>query len=371
MTLVGGNPGNFWANPYKAVKVSNNSIQLAVNGQSERYTEINGCPSIANWPCLILQQNNRTKISSLSSLYLSLDAKLDYFKKVTKNNCYATQLTFYMVLSDINANRNIWFGVSIFDNRYQSFEKSVGGYDERTHMGMYHIATSNVLKVNNKGEVINGNVKIQQNLLSAINEAMEVHHLSKNSTYITSTYIALENPSDNIATFTVSNLSLNTDSSSGGGNSGGGNAGANKNYLFNSQGNREGWIIHNMIEQFGGPYSGKWYFACNQSDPQMVSPILSGINGNVHKKVQIKMANAGNPAKYSYIKMYWKGKNDNSFSEARSAYKRIYNDGGWRTYTLYPNWSGEIKQIRIDPIAGYEKGIVIDEISAEAVLEKL
>jgi len=149
----------------------------------------------------------------------------------------------------------------------------------------------------------------------------------------------------------------------GGGGGGGGNSSA-LNYEFNSNQNSQGWSYANMIQQYGGPYSGAWFFACNQNDPQLMSPSID-INANSLKKITIRIANM-NPWYYSQLQVFWKG-NGGGFSESNSQIVNISSHGGWSTYTIdlssNPRWSGNINQIRIDPItAGDGNWIAIDYI---------
>ena len=135
-------------------------------------------------------------------------------------------------------------------------------------------------------------------------------------------------------------------------------------YEFNTNKNTQGWSYRNMSQQYSGPYGGAWYFACNHSDPQLISPNLN-LNAAGIKKVQITIAN-NNPSAYSWLQIFWKTNSEPYFSESKSKYVRISNHGGWSTYNInmqHSKWRGTIKQIRIDPVTnGNGSWIAIDHI---------
>ena len=138
---------------------------------------------------------------------------------------------------------------------------------------------------------------------------------------------------------------------SGSGGGGGGGSTPAVNYEFNSNQNAQGWSYRNMIQQYYGPYGGGWFFACNRSDPQLLSPNLN-LNASGIQKVQISIANQ-NPSAYSWLQVFWKTNAEPYFSESKSKYVQISNHGGWSTYSInmqHSKWQGTIKQIRIDPI---------------------
>ena len=211
ISLAGSSPGNTWGNSYKSVSVSGNSITLAVNGISENYTGTHGCPTIANFPSLLLEQYQNQSLAPLSSLRLKLNADLEYFQKVTSNDCYATQITFYLLVQYNKPGSNIngfWYGIPIFDNRFHSFN-SEPQFDKRTQMWMYKPYTNNVLKVNKaNGSIQTNHININQDLLPNFLNIMQEKGFDKNYLTIKAFNIGWENPSNNVATIKLSNLSL-------------------------------------------------------------------------------------------------------------------------------------------------------------------
>jgi len=364
MSLIGNNGGNSWGNPYKAVTVFNKGFRLAVNGTSERYTEEHGCPnSQADWASLLMEQIIKVPLSNMSSLNLSLTAELEYFDKKTNNDCYASQMTFYLLIKN-KTGGGFWFGIPIFDNRYSSFPESISEVpDAQTGLYIYKKATLNPIQVNNNGQITNSQLTLNDDILPTLVNMAESKGYQKNNLSIESFNIGWENPSNNIATMKITNLSLNTDSG-GGSTPGGGGSTPSVNYEFNSNKNAEGWSYKNMLEQYSGPYGGSWYFACNQSDPQLLSPNLN-LNASGIKKVQITMAN-NNPSSYSWMQVFWKTDAEPYFSESKSKYVKIASHGGWSTYDInmqHSEWRGTIKQIRIDPVTrGNGSWIGIDNI---------
>jgi len=364
MSLIGNNGGNSWGNPYKAVTVFNKGFRLAVNGTSERYTEEHGCPtSQADWPSLLMEQLMNVPLSSMSSLNLSLTAKLEYFNKKTNKNCFASQMSFYLYIENKTGGA-FWFGIPIFDNRYSSFQENISSVpDGRTGIYIYKKAISNPIKVNNYGQITNSQLTLNEDILPTLLKMAESRGYKRENLVIKEFNIGWENPSNNIATMKITNLSLNTDSGGGSTPSGGGST-PSVNYEFNSNQNAQGWSYKNMLQQYSGPYRGAWYFACNRRDPQLLSPNLN-LNASGIKKVQITMAN-NNPSSYSWMQVFWKTNAEPYFSESKSKYVKIASHGGWSTYNInmqHSKWRGTIKQIRIDPVTnGNGSWIGIDNI---------
>jgi hypothetical protein len=94
-----------------------------------------------------------------------------------------------------------------------------------------------------------------------------------------------------------------------------------------------------------------------------------------YQSVQFSMANAGNPIDGSVATLFWRRDGDVDFSTNRSVSVAVGNGGGWQDkefdLSTHPDWSGEIVQLRFDPILyGDNHSLGVDfirPIAAQAV----
>ena len=214
-TLLGHSGGNSWGDPYKSVTISGNAITLAVDGDNEDYEGKEGCPGMGgdSWPHLLLGQTFNQKLGVLKALNLKLDAKLEYFSKNSSNNCFASQVTFYLFIANSkptamnNFSTGFWYGIHIFDNRYSYFQEKKS-YDIGTKHYMYFPKTFNVLTVNRYGKILNNQIHINQNILPTFKKIVQKNGFNLNDLTITSMNVGWENASNNVADVKLSNFSL-------------------------------------------------------------------------------------------------------------------------------------------------------------------
>lgn len=124
-------------------------------------------------------------------------------------------------------------------------------------------------------------------------------------------------------------------------------------YDFETDGDTEGWTAINLSDPRGGPVGGRWVLTASATDPMLLSPPLS-LDAASHGTLRVTMANNGNPPASSRMQVFWSHRRAPGFSEAKSLWIDVDNSGAWSTYTLdlasHPEWTGEIEEIRIDPI---------------------
>ncbi len=148
---------------------------------------------------------------------------------------------------------------------------------------------------------------------------------------------------------------------------------------FNENGNAEGWSFSNLTQLNGGPVNGRWILKVPGDDPQLIGPEMR-LSAERYQRVEFSMANAGNPADASVATLFWKRTGDADFSTNRSVSVAIGNGGGWQDkefdLSTHPDWSGEIVQLRFDPVLygdnhsigiDYIRPIVADAVAPEDV----
>ncbi|RLB48514.1 MAG: hypothetical protein DRJ42_23045 [Deltaproteobacteria bacterium] len=136
---------------------------------------------------------------------------------------------------------------------------------------------------------------------------------------------------------------------------------------FDTDGDREGWTLTNGTETAAGPRDGSWGFTVPGATPMLESPELA-IEAATHPVVRVVVANDGNPAPSSILKVYWDRFGDEGLREAWSRSATVSNGGGFQTIEFdmssTPGWVGEIRHLRVDPIlAGDGHSVAIDEIA--------
>jgi hypothetical protein len=136
-------------------------------------------------------------------------------------------------------------------------------------------------------------------------------------------------------------------------------------FEFNDPGNSEGWIYTNMTQISNGPNTtGRWVLKAPGDDPQLIGPAMR-LSAARYLSVEFGMANAGNPVDGSVATLFWRRDGDADFSTNRSVSVAVGNGGGWQDKTFdlstHPDWSGEIVQLRFDPVVyGDDHAVGVD-----------
>ncbi|MGN1081736.1 MAG: dockerin type I repeat-containing protein, partial [Acutalibacteraceae bacterium] len=100
-----------------------------------------------DWFHLLLEQSfvqNKTKLSDINALNVNISYRLTDFEEwadVNNVNYNAAQAVMYFTVADYEANKSFWFGVPLFDNRYQSVSELVK-YDDGTGAYIYSMPQS-------------------------------------------------------------------------------------------------------------------------------------------------------------------------------------------------------------------------------------
>ena len=125
-------------------------------------------------------------------------------------------------------------------------------------------------------------------------------------------------------------------------------------FEFNSEGNREGWILESIGELTMGPSGGTWALIPRpfDTDPKLVGPLLE-IDTSIIKKINIRMVNDHHAD--TKFQLFWATDSAGwNFSEAASVWLTVPTDGVWREYTIdlssHPQWRGTVYRIRMDPV---------------------
>jgi len=370
-----------WADAYKALyaapyETADSDLVLAMNADNE----FGGVYRTENdsWPHLLVQQAlhqaGNPSIGEMNELLVRFNAKLRYSNRNIKTgydqSIHASQFVMFYTVQNRNTQSPgfgdyLWLGVPIYDDRYAMLPQSSHvdrGNDNKpgTDKLIYRIASSDVSSTSMH---TGGTVEFRGDLLPhaklALQEAWSrgllTDSMNYNDYYIGGMNTGWEITGLNIATVQLNDLSLQAYSPR-----------HPKNFEFNTNGDREGWAYHRMTEQFGGPSSGKWYFACDDTDPKLISPALDIDAGSV-KKVIIRMANAGNALAASKLQVFWKRSDQDYFSEGKSKTIAIPNDGSWKEHLIdltgHSQWYGDITAIRIDPVRyGNGSWIAVDYV---------
>ncbi|MCQ6559082.1 hypothetical protein [Paenibacillus mendelii] len=120
-------------------------------------------------------------------------------------------------------------------------------------------------------------------------------------------------------------------------------------WLFDVNGNKQGWTTANVATD-SGPSGGLWVVTANALDPYWQSPPLSILSSNF-SKVEINMANQN---ANTTGKVYFKTHTEDYYSESKSVSFTVSNSGGWDTYTVNlsanTKYTGMITGLRVDPI---------------------
>ncbi|MCU6707862.1 right-handed parallel beta-helix repeat-containing protein [Paenibacillus sp. J5C_2022] len=135
---------------------------------------------------------------------------------------------------------------------------------------------------------------------------------------------------------------------------------------FDTDGDFENW---SLISDLSGSVSGgSMSLSVTGFAPYLNSPDNLGMP-TAYRYVKIRMKN-NTPSTVAYF--YWKTESDPVFdSKKRIQFQTKPNDSGYTEYVIdaAPNifWTGKIKQIRIDPVHGYDSGSIdFDSVSMEA-----
>lgn len=188
------------------------------------------------WFHLLIEQSFRTadsKVSELAKVQLSLSNRLTMFKdnmgSAFNPNAHAAQFLMYLMVSNRDSsssdyNRYIWFGIPLFDNRYEWLDSSAM-LDQGTMSLMVGVGTRVLYEENGKNNCWkNGKINASSNaewssfsidLLPKIKSALETAHYKgylTNTTvdqlYITGMNMGWEIPGSYDATMEVKDFSI-------------------------------------------------------------------------------------------------------------------------------------------------------------------
>ena len=383
-----------WENPDKALvlgptNTEDSDIEMTVDSISE----FGGVYRTANesWPALYIAQrisepNGNFKatapwISELSELDFHIETRLNYANNIYTNgynpSLHCAHFQIFFTIQNLQKNPKnagygkdyLWFGISFYDDR-KPLPGLTHQLDQGTGRWIYNIG---IQPFCTNGMVLGQWKKIDGDLLpyikAGLQDAWSQHYMTNSTNYadykIGNMNIGWEVPGLSQVSMQVRNLGLQA-------------YGLNfaKPYEFNTDGNADGWSCFNLTDQGApGPTNGTWVLTASTNDPQLIGPSMR-LNALLYKRVLIRMANAGNPAAASVAQLYWKRSSDTEFSDDRSVSVAVGNDGGWKEYVFdmhsCTNWSGEINQLRFDPVLygdGHSVGVdyirpSVDSISA-------
>jgi Putative collagen-binding domain of a collagenase/Protein of unknown function (DUF4038) len=129
---------------------------------------------------------------------------------------------------------------------------------------------------------------------------------------------------------------------------------------FSTNGNREGWAANATAHDLGVT-GGTWNLAPSGSDPILTGPVID-IPAGLATLVAIGIRSTDSDISGQ---LYWKVAGDSGFTEARSQTFTLLGGGVSHTFLFDlsgdPNWTGQITQLRLDPVAtGHGGSVAID-----------
>ncbi len=312
-------------------------------------------------------------ISSLAKLDFSVFAQLLRAERNQRSgynsNYHAAQYLIYFTIQNQNPNSvglgdYLWFGVTIYDDRWEILGLNVQQDRGGTERLIYNLGNEPFIS---EGFIAGEPGKLfEKDILPAVRDALTrawsngfLTGSNNLSDYrVGGMNIGWEVPGLNNVEMKVKDLSLIYQKKMD----------IPVIFNFNNNGDREGWSGVNITDP-NGPLNGYWIFNVGAQTPMLTSPELT-IEAATHTNIKIVIANDHNPAETSILKIYWDRFGDRGFREGWSKSIAINNGGGFQTINLdmsnTPGWSGEIHQLRVDPIlSGNGNGVGFDSITIE------
>lgn len=340
-------------------------LQLAVNGFHEydgHYKDPN-----APWVHLLVQQDiGRSRgarpLSEVTELRWNFDIQLIYMdqhiQKGYNPNLHAAIFPIYMTLQNLISGdpeygKYVWLGINPYDDRVLMSPLYING-DAGTGSLIYSAGFSNFSNESvHSGRIIHVNGDMMPFVRLAIQAAVDRGFLHSNDLsryFVGGMNLGWEVTGLNIGTVEIGSLSLKQYTSE-----------TPRSYEFSAENDSEGWQTNEINR---GVLNGKWILEVQGDDPQIISPILS-INATVVKKIFIRLINDRLPNDRCQI--FWNFDETEFFSEERSVWLNIKNDGNWNEYVIdltgNRNWRGLIRRIRIDPVEfGNGRNLTLDYI---------
>jgi len=111
---------------------------------------------------------------------------------------------------------------------------------------------------------------------------------------------------------------------------------------------RDGWNFRNASDA-GWPLSGEWEVKFEKGDPQILSPLFC----RPVEEIPSVMIEAAFTTQESQAQLFWSTYDENGFTQERSIFFPIQNDGSHHEYRIKlsdsPTYRGSIIQLRLDP----------------------
>ncbi len=376
-----------WEDTYGAVIIGPSGTDEAdltfrVNAVEEYGGVYRTSSATRTWPHLLGEQRLSAPgnagpgcppLSEIDSLVFSADARLHYDNKNRRAGYDASRhAAAYLIYFTVQNLRDpaaagygdyLWFGLTLYDDRDAMPGLAVAG-DDATGKLIYNIGLTELTTASLDDTSWHAlRADLLPHIVLALEEAWRRGYLPDSrelSDYrIGGMNLGWEIPGLNSTQLQLRDLSL-AYSTPGSVTTG------EVRYDFDTNGDAEGWTTRNLGDPSSGPVSGVWSLVASASDPVLLSPVL-GVAASGYSTLSVTMANDGNPADGSRMQIFWSTRADTAFSEARSTWVDVSNDGVSATYTIdlasLPAWTGTIERIRIDPITyGDGHGLSIDSV---------
>ncbi len=380
--LPGG--ATVWSNEYKHVvfgplENADGNLVLAVNAISEYGGEYR--QSGESWPAFLIAQRISEPsgwlkgyspwLSDLHEVIVDIDLQLlcanNIYTTGYSSSLHAAQLLLYFTIQNLRLPRTenpdygnyLWFGMRFYDDRETLPGLSVN-HDAGTGKLIYNIGidpfTDEGMQVG-EWKRITGDIlpHIKLGLQEAWSRGYLTNSFDLADYKIGGMNMGWEVPGLSDVSMQVRDFSVQAYGPD-----------FARPYEFNENGNAEGWSFSNLTQLNGGPLNGRWILKAPGDDPQLIGPVMR-LSAERYQTVEFGMANAGNPAEGSIATLFWKRDGDADFSTNRSVSVAVGNGGGWQDKAFdlssHPDWSGEIVQLRFDPVLyGDDHAVGIDFI---------
>jgi murein DD-endopeptidase MepM/ murein hydrolase activator NlpD len=136
---------------------------------------------------------------------------------------------------------------------------------------------------------------------------------------------------------------------------------------FNTPGNNENWVYHN-IDAWSVGADGRLRIDPGSADPWIEQSYIS-IDSNTYNTISINMASNAPDGSGA---IYFTTSELPGFSEDRKVEFDVNNDGQWHDYNIFmgaqPLWAGTITGIRLDPANNGKEGEEVDSIGFDYIM---
>ena len=297
-------------------------------------------------------------LTELDQLIFSADARLLYDRQNRRAGYdpsrHAAQYLIYFTIQNLRDpaapgyGDYLWFGLTLYDDRTAAPGLAVSG-DDATGKLIYNIGLTPLTAgslTDNEWHSLRAD--LLPHIRLALEEAWRRGYLPDSHDLadyrIGGMNLGWEIPGLNTAELQLRDLSLTYTSAA---------APGERRFDFSTDGDREGWTAGNLGDPDAGPRGGVWTLVAADPDPVLQSPAL-GLPASEYRAVEVTLANDGNPAASARMQLFWSTAAEPAFSEARSLWLDVSNDGSWSTYrfdvSAAAGWAGTINRVRIDPI---------------------